>query len=130
MFGFRRPVELLYHRSTAGGGLTTSPRDVLRFVQFVQNGGSVDGRQVLLPQTLDRMLPRGADQTTNSENLAFGSGINRGEHFWYSGGDLGGYHTVQLWFPQHGRALVTTAASSSEMATWGLVPKMMALVWP
>ena len=61
----------------------------------------------------------------STSSLGFGSGINRGERYWYCGGDLGGYHTVLLWFPDYGRAFVTTAASSSEMATWGLVPKVM-----
>jgi hypothetical protein len=94
-------------------------------VQFVQNRGSLDGREVLRPETVDRMLGKESGQADESEGFGFGLGVNRGERYCYSGGDLGGYHTVLLWFPDHSRALLITAASSSEMATWGLVPKVM-----
>jgi CubicO group peptidase (beta-lactamase class C family) len=125
VFGLIRPADLLYHRSTAGGGLTSSFQDLIRFAQFVQNRGLVDGRAVLHAETVDRMLGAEPGQTSAAEGLGFGLGVNRGERYWYSGGDLGGYHTVLLWFPDHGRALLTTAASSSEMATWNLVPKVV-----
>jgi len=118
--GFTRPADIIYHRATAGGGLTTTLADLLCFVRFVQRGGSITGRQVLRAETLGQML--GGD---GSESYGFASGINRGERYWYAGGDLGGYHTVLLWFPEHDRALVTMAASASTVATWNLVPEVM-----
>ena len=123
--GFRHPAEIIYHRSTSGGGLTTTLADLLCFVRFVQGEGSVDGRQVLRSETLSRMLGENANLSSDSESYGFGTGTNRGERYWYAGGDLGAYHTVLLWFPEHKRALVTMAASASNMATWNLVPKVM-----
>jgi CubicO group peptidase (beta-lactamase class C family) len=123
--GFIHPVDLVYHRSTAGGGLTASVHDLIQLVRFVQGGGSIDGRQLLKAETMDRMLGRLAGSTSGTESFGFASGVNRGQRYWYGGGDLGGYHVVILWFPDHDRALVTTAAGVSEMATWGLVPDIM-----
>lgn len=123
--GVVRPAEILYHRAASGGGLTSTLGDLVRFVRFVQAGGSIDGRPVLRPETLQQMLGDAAQAGSAAESYGFASGINRGEHYWYAGGDLGGYHTVILWFPEHGKALITLAASSSAMATWGLVPKVM-----
>ncbi len=123
--GLTHTTGLLYHRSTAAGGLTTSVHDLIQLVRFVQGGGSLDGRQILRPETMDRMLGRASPGTADSESFGFASGVNRGQRYWYAGGDLGGYHVVVLWFPDHDRALVTTAASVTEMATWGLVPDLM-----
>ena len=95
------------------------------FVQFVQDGGSIEGHQILRSGTLDRMLGEKADRSGDSESYGFGIGTSRGQRYWYAGGDLGGYHTVLLWFPEHDRALVTMAASGSNVATWNLVPKVM-----
>jgi CubicO group peptidase (beta-lactamase class C family) len=125
VFGFTHPAEILYHRVPSGGGLTTTLADLLRFVRFIQNGGWIDERQVLRPQTLKRMLGENASSNTDSESYGFGVGTNRGERYWYAGGDLGGYHTILLWFPEHERALVTMAASTSNVATWNLVSKIM-----
>lgn len=125
VFGFLHPAEIIYHRAPAGGGLTTTLVDILRFVRFVQSGGSIDGRQVLRSETLSQMLGENANPANESESYGFGTGINRGERYWYAGGDLGGYHTVLLWFPAHKKALVTMAASASNLATWNLVPKVM-----
>ena len=125
VLGFVHPAAILYHRSTASGGLTTSVRDLIQLVRFVQGGGSIDGRQLLSAETMDRMLGRLAGSTSGDESFGFASGVNRGQRYWYSGGDLGGYHVVILWFPEHNQALVTTAASVSEMATWGLLPDIM-----
>ncbi len=122
--GFVRPAGILYHRSTAGGGLTTSIGDLVEFARFVQNRGSVDGRPVLRAETLNQMLGDSSEADAG-ESYGFGSGTNRGERYWYAGGDLGGYHTVILWFPEHGKALITMAASPGVTATWSLVPKIM-----
>jgi CubicO group peptidase (beta-lactamase class C family) len=111
VFGTLRPAPILYHRSTAAGGLTTSLADLIRFAQFVQKGGYAE--------------LQGALRNQGEEGSGFGFGTNRGEKYWYAGGDLGGYHTVILWFPERDRALVTMAASASSLATWNLVPKVM-----
>ena len=125
LFGSTHSAEIVYHRASAAGGLTTTLADLLRFARFVQNGGSIDGHRVLRSATLQRMLGENTDLAADSESYGFAFGINRGERYWYAGGDLGGYHTVVLWFPEHQRALVTMAASASNMATWNLVPKIM-----
>ena len=123
--GSTHPAEIIYHRAASGGGMTTTLADLLRFVRFVQGEGSIDGHQVLHPETLRRMLGENANLSGDSESYGFGTGINRGQQYWYAGGDLAGYHTVLLWFPEHERALVTMAASASNVATWNLVPKVM-----
>jgi len=124
--GFTHPAEIIYHRATSGGGMTTTLADLLRFVRFVQGEGSIDGHQVLRPETLSRMLGENTNLANESESYGFGIGIYRGERYWLSGGDLGGYHTVLFWFPEHDRrALVVMAASASNVATYNLVSKVM-----
>lgn len=123
--GFTHPAEIVYHRATSGGGLTTTLADLLCFVRFVQGEGSIDGRQILRSETLSRMLGANTNLSSEAESYGFGTGINRGQRYWYAGGDLDGYHTILLWFPEHDRALVTMAASASNVATWNLVPRVM-----
>jgi hypothetical protein len=125
--GFTHPAEIIYHRATSGGGMTTTFADLLRFVRIVQGEGSIDGHQVLRPETLSRMLGDNANLANESESYGFGIGIYRGERYWLAGGDLGGYHTALFWFPEHDRrALVAMAASASNVATYNLVAKVMA----
>lgn len=107
IFGKIRTSELLYHRATAAGGLTTSFQDLIQFAQFIQNGVPVGGVPVLRAEE------------------PLGVGVKWEQRYWYAGGDLGGYHTVLLWFPDHDCALVTVAAGVSEMATWGMVPEVV-----
>jgi len=123
--GATHPADIIYHRATSAGGLTTTLADLLCFVRFVQVRGSVDGRQILRPETLNRILGEKMNPSGDSESYGFGIGTSRGQRYWYAGGDLGGYHTVLLWFPEHDRALVTMAASASNVATWNLVPEIM-----
>ena len=125
--GFTHPAEIIYHRATSAGGMTTTLADLLRFVRFVQSKGSIDGHQVLRPETLSRMLGENADLANDSESYGFSIGTYRGERYWLSSGDLGGYHTVLFWFPEHDRrALVAMAASASNVATYNLVANVMA----
>lgn len=131
VFGSTHPAEILYHRSSSGGGLTTTIGDLLKFAQFIQAGGVIraggapDGGQILKHETLRQMLGASPDRTGEVDTYGFETGINRGERYWYAGGDLGGYHTLILWFPAHDKALVTMATSPSVVATWNLVPKVM-----
>jgi len=126
VFGFTRPADIIYHRASSGGGLTSTFADLIRFVRFVQSGGAIDGRQILRSETLNRILGEsGVDSAGESESYGFSKGINRGQKYWYAGGDLGGYHTILLWFPGRDRALITMAASTSNVATWNLVPGVM-----
>jgi len=118
---FSPAAEIIYHRATAAGGLTTTLTDLLQFAKFIQNRGVVDGREILSPAPFRKML----GEHPGSESFGISVGTNRGERYWYAGGDPGGYHTVLLWFPKHRRALLTMAASNSNMATWNLVPKVM-----
>jgi CubicO group peptidase (beta-lactamase class C family) len=123
--GATQRADIIYHRATSAGGLTTTLADLLCFVRLVQSGGSSDGHQILRPETLNRMLGEKANQSGDLESYGFGIGTRQGQRYWYAGGDLGGYHTVLLWFPDHDRALVTLAASASNVATWNLVPQIM-----
>jgi hypothetical protein len=126
VFGFTRPAEIIYHRASSGGGLTTTLADLIRFVRFIQGGGSIEGRPILRSETLNRILGEsGVDSAGESDSYGFSKGVNRGQKYWYAGGDLGGYHTILLWFPDRDRALITMAASTSNVATWNLIPGVM-----
>jgi CubicO group peptidase (beta-lactamase class C family) len=79
VFGLTRPAGIVYHRASAGGGLTTTFTDLLRLARFVQNGGSIDGHQLLRPSMLSVMLGGNADSSSDAESYGFGIGITRGE---------------------------------------------------
>jgi CubicO group peptidase (beta-lactamase class C family) len=40
---------------SGGGGLTSTARDYMRFVRMLLNNGSLDGEQILLPETVAEM---------------------------------------------------------------------------
>ena len=126
VFGFTRPAEIIYHRASSAGGFTITVADLIRFVGFVQGRGALEGRQILRFETLNQMLGEGGVKSAgDSESYGFSKGVNRGERYWYAGGDLGGYDTILLWFPDSERAIITMAASTSNVATWNLVPAIM-----
>ena len=44
------------HHESGGGGLTSTTHDYVRFVQMVLNGGTLDGKQILKPETVKVMM--------------------------------------------------------------------------
>ena len=44
------------HHESGGGGLTSTTHDYVRFVQMVLNKGSLDGQQILKPETVKVMM--------------------------------------------------------------------------
>ena len=44
------------HHESGGGGLTSTTHDYVRFVQMVLNKGTLDGRQILKPETVKVMM--------------------------------------------------------------------------
>lgn len=125
ILGSVSPGSTYYHRAVAAGGMSTTLADLLRLVQLVEGQGTLEGHPYLRPETIAMMLGERAHPGHEPEGYGFGFGTNRGQRYWYAGGDLGGYHTVILWFPASHRAFVTVAAGPSAMSTTGLIPKVM-----
>jgi CubicO group peptidase (beta-lactamase class C family) len=44
------------HHESGGGGLTSTTHDYVRFVQMLLNDGSLDGKQILKPETVKAMM--------------------------------------------------------------------------
>ena len=49
------PAPLLYEPMTAAGGMYSSAADLARFLRFQLNDGSIDGRAVLIPKSMEEM---------------------------------------------------------------------------
>lgn len=101
IFGRIQPSPVLYHRATSAGGLTSTLPDLLKLLRVVQSRGDIQ------------------------KEFGFGFGTNRGQEYVSASGDLGGYHAVLLWFPEHQRALVTLATGPRVNLCWDLVPRVM-----
>jgi CubicO group peptidase (beta-lactamase class C family) len=69
---------------SGGGGLASTLHDYHRFCLMLQNGGALDGHQIISPKTLDLMtanhLPGGGDLTQHSKAL-FSEAENAGTGF-------------------------------------------------
>jgi len=44
------------HHESGGGGLTSTTHDYIRFIQMILNEGTLDGRQILKPETVKVMM--------------------------------------------------------------------------
>jgi CubicO group peptidase (beta-lactamase class C family) len=64
---------------SGGGGLTSTAMDYLRFTQMLLNGGELDGRRLLRPETIEEMtrdqLPDGHGPISLSPTDGFGLGF-------------------------------------------------------
>jgi CubicO group peptidase (beta-lactamase class C family) len=69
---------------SGGGGLASTLQDYHRFCMMLQNGGALDGQQIISPKTLELMtanhLPGGGDLTQHSKAL-FSEAENAGTGF-------------------------------------------------
>jgi CubicO group peptidase (beta-lactamase class C family) len=65
---------------SGGGGLTSTPADVIRFVRMLLYGGELDGKRVLSPETFKLMT---------TDHIGPNSGVDR--DFFYFPGDGFGY---------------------------------------
>jgi CubicO group peptidase (beta-lactamase class C family) len=51
------------HHESGGGGLTSTTHDYVRFVQMLLNNGSLDGHQILKPETVKLMMSNHIGET-------------------------------------------------------------------
>jgi CubicO group peptidase (beta-lactamase class C family) len=64
---------------SGGGGMVTTMNDFARFAQMLLNGGELDGRRYLSPETFAAMT---------SDHIGPGSGVSR-DHFYFPGDGFG-----------------------------------------
>ena len=67
------------HWQSGGGGMVGTTADYARFAQMLLNGGTLDGRRYLKPETVSLMT---------SDNVPPGSGIAR-DYYYFPSGDSG-----------------------------------------
>jgi CubicO group peptidase (beta-lactamase class C family) len=86
------------------GGAWSNVRDMLKYVQMeLADGNLPDGKRYVAAEPL---LARRAPQVSMDEHASYGLGLvverRYGVHFVYHGGDVVGYHSGMVWFPEHG----------------------------
>src|SRR5258706_5855461 len=86
------------------GGVWTSAHDLARYVQMeLARGKLPNGKQLLSEENL---LARRAPQVKVGEDIDYGMGLivdkRWGVQMVRHGGDLAGYHSDMMWFPDHG----------------------------
>jgi CubicO group peptidase (beta-lactamase class C family) len=86
------------------GGAWSSVRDMLKYVQMeLANGTLPDGKRYLATEAL---LARRAPQVSMDEHASYALGLvverRHGVQLVYHGGDVVGYHSGMVWFPEHG----------------------------
>jgi len=62
------------HHESGGGGLTSTTHDYVRFVQMILNEGSLDGKQILKPDTVKLMMTNHIGETRAMGGGGFGWG--------------------------------------------------------
>ncbi len=62
------------HHESGGGGLTSTTHDYIRFVQMILNEGTLDGQQILKPDTVKLMMTNHIGETRAMGGGGFGWG--------------------------------------------------------
>lgn len=62
------------HHESGGGGLTSTAHDYVRFVQMILNDGTLDGKQILKPETVKVMMTNHIGDTRAMGGGGFGWG--------------------------------------------------------
>ena len=97
------------------GGVWTSAHDLSRYVQMELAKGAIPGGKRLISE--ENLLARRAPQILVSEDVTYGMGLTVdrrwGVEIVHHGGDLSGYHSDMMWFPEHGVGAVILANSDS-----------------
>jgi CubicO group peptidase (beta-lactamase class C family) len=86
------------------GGAWSNVRDMLKYVRMeLANGKLSDGKRYIAEEPL---LARRAPQVPIDEHMSYGLGLwverRYGIHAVYHGGNVVGYHSGMMWFPEHG----------------------------
>jgi CubicO group peptidase (beta-lactamase class C family) len=95
--------ELLIAQRPAGGAWS-NVRDMLKYVQMELSNGTLPGNERYIAE--EPLLARRAPQVSMDEHASYGMGLvverRYGIHFVYHSGDVVGYHSGMVWFPEHG----------------------------
>jgi hypothetical protein len=97
------------------GGVWTSAHDLSKYVQLELAKGALPAGKRLISE--ENLLARRAPQILVSEDVTYGMGLfvdkRWGVEIVHHGGDLAGYHSDMIWFPEHGvGAVILTNADS------------------
>jgi CubicO group peptidase (beta-lactamase class C family) len=86
------------------GGAWSNVRDMLKYVQMELADGSLSGGKRYVAE--EPLLARRAPQVSVDHYASYGMGLvverRYGIHFVYHSGDVVGYHSGMVWFPEHG----------------------------
>ena len=100
------PMNLNYAIVAArpAGGVWTSAHDLARYVQMeLARGVLANGKRLVSEENL---LARREPQVLVSEDVYYGMGLFVDKQYGipvvHHGGDLAGYHSDMMWFPDHG----------------------------
>jgi CubicO group peptidase (beta-lactamase class C family) len=97
------------------GGVWTSAHDLSRYVQMELARGVLPAGNRLISEA--SLLARRAPQIAVSEDITYGMGLvvdrRWGVPIVHHGGDLAGYHSDMMWFPEHGVGAVLLTNSDS-----------------
>ena len=100
--GSRSPFEFEWVATPSAGGMSASAADLGRFMTMLLNGGSLDGVQIVRPETLVAMLevvrPLGPGLPTGF-GLGFEGGTEGGIRYMGHGGNLSTTATQLMLFP-------------------------------
>ena len=112
------------------GGVWTSAHDLARYVVMeLARGKLSDGRQLVSDENL---LARRAPQVKVGEDIDYGMGLfvdrRWGVPMLRHGGDLFGYHSDMMWFPDHGVGAVILTNSDPGFALRGPLLRRIAEV--
>lgn len=95
------------------GALSTTATDMARFAQAILNGGELDGRRILQPDTLEQMLTRSFAQDERLAGMGLGfyeKDIN-GTRVWGHAGAMPFFHSDLVIDRQHDLAFFTSFAA-------------------
>jgi CubicO group peptidase (beta-lactamase class C family) len=103
------------------GGIWTSAHDLARYVQMeLARGITPDGKRLISEENL---MARRVPQVKVSEDVSYGMGLIMdsawGVPIVHHGGDLAGYHSDMMWFPDHGVGAVILTNSDPGVALRG-----------
>lgn len=86
------------------GGAWSNVRDMLKYVQMELANGNLPGGTRYIAE--EPLLARRAPQVSVDQHVSYGLGLwlerRYGIDFMYHGGDVVGYHSEMVWFPEHG----------------------------
>jgi CubicO group peptidase (beta-lactamase class C family) len=108
------PTPLVYFEEFPAGGFVSIPRDHLRFVMTMMNGGSLGDTRILEKETVTRMLTPQREGTIEWLGSRERQGLvwrlrdwdTRDRAFWHTGGHMFGWRTSCIAWPGHETAAV------------------------